>query len=85
MWKVSEAPQPIRNYWHNTNRPYSPLNLQSKEVSSFPSLLNWHCGLPMIKVILFEKKVDGTISRCNYDAWVCQVCEARKAFDYSDF
>lgn len=85
MWKVSAAPQPIRNYWHKSGSPYAPPGLQDKEIPGLPSLLNRHCGMPMRRIILFRKKEDGVISRCNYDAWVCQVCEARKAFDHSSF
>lgn len=76
MALVTKHQQPIKGHWHKGMYLYS--DNENKEVLGLPSLLNWHCGGPMRRVIVFEKeKGTGTISRIGCKGWICQGCEKR--------
>lgn len=70
-------PEPIKSEWEQEE--HSPPAYMHKEVLGAKSLLNWHCGLRMLRILRFEKSInDGEIRRTNYRGWICRVCEHRK-------
>ena len=76
MASVTKDPQPLRPYWHKGMFLFS--ENENKEIIGFPSLLNWHCGGPMRRVIVFEKnKNTSTVSNLGCRGWICQGCEKR--------